>query len=175
MCEFCHGEQGDKHRSYRLVLRKLRLQAYPPPEAEIERCGHDHDPGDQVCGECGAQLWSQEDYESAMRQGTVKVLSRLLEMVRDGQAEVVSISDGGVDPEVPTHETIIRWRETEATVECSACGGWGKRGGDGRDAIRCDTCDGTGKVPAPPKADNVCDKCGAWLGPREPYDESEEA
>jgi rubredoxin len=35
-----------------------------PTEDQIERCGHDTDPGDRVCPECGAPLWSQEDYDS---------------------------------------------------------------------------------------------------------------
>lgn len=34
------------------------------PEEEIERCHHDYDPSDEVCPECGCQLWSKEDYES---------------------------------------------------------------------------------------------------------------
>lgn len=32
-------------------------------EDEIVRCGHDHDPCDEVCPECGCQLWSKEDYD----------------------------------------------------------------------------------------------------------------
>jgi len=38
-----------------------------PSEEDIRRCHHDHDPCDEVCPECGAQLWSKEDYASRAR------------------------------------------------------------------------------------------------------------
>jgi ribosomal protein L34E len=54
------------------------------------------------------------------------------------------MSDDGKRSMCPAHP------DNALAPDCEACGGWGKRGGDGRDAIRCTECSGTGKAKRDP-------------------------
>lgn len=52
-------------------------------EVSMVRCGHDNDPGDKVCSECGCQLWSKEDYideHSVVTEEKMELVKGILDM-----------------------------------------------------------------------------------------------
>ena len=83
-----------------------------PKEEDIRRCGHDYDPEDKVCPECGAQLWSQEDYELVEAAEGMSILQEVSHVMKPYPPNDL-LKPRSFELEDGTIYTEPTWREVE--------------------------------------------------------------